>query len=126
MENIENRGKIKIVVFGSINMDLVSRLPRLPSPGETLLGSDFFTAPGGKGANQAAACARLGAAAVMFGRVSNDVYEIVALGKGQTLRAAVRFANISGAASSTKRGAQPSMPGMKDIENYLKEHTTND
>lgn len=126
MENIENRGKIKIVVFGSINMDLVSRLPRLPSPGETLLGSDFLTAPGGKGANQAAACARLGAAVVMFGRVSNDVYEIVALGKGHTLRAAVPFANISGAVSSTKRGAQPSMPGMKDIENYLKEQTTND
>jgi len=117
---------MKIVVFGSINMDLVSRLPRLPLPGETLLGSDFFTAPGGKGANQAAACARLGAAVVMFGRVGNDVFGAVALGKGQTLREAVRFANIAGAVSSTKRGAQPSMPSMNDVENYLKEQTTND
>lgn len=65
---------MKIVVFGSINMDLVSRLPRLPTPGETLIGSDFFTAPGGKGANQAAACARLGAVVTMLGRVGNDVF----------------------------------------------------
>jgi ribokinase len=50
---------MSIVVFGSINMDLVSRVPRLPAPGETLRGSDFFTTLGGKGAKQAAASARL-------------------------------------------------------------------
>ncbi len=65
---------MSIVVFGSINMDLVSRVPRLPLPGETLRGSDFFTAPGGKGANQAAACARLGAEVAMIGRVGEDVF----------------------------------------------------
>ena len=71
---------MRIVVFGSLNMDLVSRLPRLPAPGETLRGSDFFTAPGGKGANQAAACARLGAITCMVGRVGEDVF-------GSSLRA---------------------------------------
>jgi ribokinase len=63
-----------ILVFGSINMDLVSRVPHLPAPGETQRGSDFFTASGGKGANQAAACARLGASVEMIGRVGEDVF----------------------------------------------------
>jgi ribokinase len=49
-----------IIVVGSINMDLVVRAPRHPQPGETILGSDFQTFPGGKGANQATAAARLG------------------------------------------------------------------
>jgi ribokinase len=61
-----------VIVFGSINMDLVVRAPRLPVPGETLLGHDFFTAPGGKGANQAVAIARLGVPTQMVGRVGQD------------------------------------------------------
>jgi len=65
---------MSILVFGSINMDLVARVPRLPAPGETLRGSDFFTVPGGKGANQAAACACLGADVAMMGRIGDDVF----------------------------------------------------
>lgn len=63
-----------IAVFGSINMDLVVRAPRFPRPGETLSGHTFYTAPGGKGANQAVAAARLGAATYMVGRVGQDVF----------------------------------------------------
>lgn len=58
-----------IIVFGSINLDLVATAPRLPVPGETLLGEDFFKIPGGKGANQAVALARLGIPTQMVGRV---------------------------------------------------------
>jgi ribokinase len=61
-----------IHVFGSLNMDLVCRTPRLPQPGETILGTHFATLPGGKGANQAVAAARLGAATAMVGRVGKD------------------------------------------------------
>lgn len=61
-----------IVVIGSINMDLVCRTPRMPEPGETILGSDFVTIPGGKGANQAVAAARLGGSVHMVGRVGSD------------------------------------------------------
>ena len=61
-----------VIVFGSINMDLVAKTPRLPVPGETLQGHEFFTAPGGKGANQAVAVARLGIPTKMVGRVGSD------------------------------------------------------
>lgn len=63
-----------IVVVGSLNMDLVVRVPRAPRPGETLLGSGYETHPGGKGANQAVAAARFGAPVRMVGRVGRDAY----------------------------------------------------
>jgi ribokinase len=63
-----------IVVVGSINMDLVVRAPRHPKPGETILGTSFDTFPGGKGANQAVAAARLGGRVKMVGRVGNDSF----------------------------------------------------
>lgn len=55
-------------------MDLVVRVPRLPRPGETLVGESFATVPGGKGANQAVAAARLGARVAMLGCVGDDAY----------------------------------------------------
>jgi ribokinase len=65
---------LHIVVVGSLNMDLVVRTPRLPLPGETILGQDFRTIPGGKGANQAVVAARLGARVSMVGRVGDDSF----------------------------------------------------
>ena len=75
-----NRVKImsspaNIVVLGSINTDLVIRGPRLPAPGETVLGGAFFQAAGGKGANQAVAAARAGVGKVGFiGAVGDDAF----------------------------------------------------
>ena len=63
-----------ILVIGSINMDLTIHTPRLPRLGETITGSDFATTPGGKGANQAVAAARLGGRVRMIGGVGMDVY----------------------------------------------------
>jgi ribokinase len=74
---------MSIAVFGSINMDLVARTPHLPAPGETLTGRTFRTVPGGKGANQAVACARLGAHTHMIGRVGGDEF-------GRSLLASLR------------------------------------
>jgi ribokinase len=62
----------KIVVVGSLNMDLVGCAPRLPVAGETITGHTFFDAPGGKGANQAYAAAKLGGRVSMIGRVGPD------------------------------------------------------
>jgi ribokinase len=61
-----------IVVVGSVNMDLVIRAPRMPSPGETIAGSGFRTIPGGKGANQAVAAVRSGAQVHLIGSVGGD------------------------------------------------------
>lgn len=63
-----------IIVFGSINLDLITKTPRLPMAGETLQGSEFFTAAGGKGANQAVAAARLGATTHLVGRLGDDPF----------------------------------------------------
>ncbi|WP_159814880.1 ribokinase [Pseudomonas sp. 18058] len=65
-----------VVVIGSLNMDLVTRAPRLPVGGETLIGHSFATVSGGKGANQAVAAARLGAQVAMVGCVGSDDYGV--------------------------------------------------
>ncbi|WP_175615378.1 ribokinase [Piscibacillus halophilus] len=64
----------KIAVIGSINMDLVSTTDRFPNKGETILGTDFKNIPGGKGANQAVAAAKLGADVTMIGCVGDDPF----------------------------------------------------
>lgn len=77
----------KVVIVGSLNMDLVTRAPRLPRAGETLAGQSFVTVPGGKGANQAVAAARLGASVAMIGCVGDDAY-------GEQLRSALLVEGI--------------------------------
>ena len=68
-----------IVVFGSINLDLVARVPRIPAPGETLSGTAFVTAAGGKGANQALAARQAGAYVALYGAVGRDDFARAAL-----------------------------------------------
>lgn len=83
MNNLSGETKdrpLQVVVVGSINMDLVVHSRQLPRPGETVIGRDFTEMPGGKGANQAVAAARLGALTSMIGCLGNDAY-------GERLRA---------------------------------------
>ena len=64
----------RVIVVGSLNMDLVARSSRIPKPGETIIGGEFRTVPGGKGANQAVAAARMGAEVSMVGRLGQDAF----------------------------------------------------
>src|SRR6056297_598251 len=64
----------KIAVVGSSNTDMVIKCSRLPAPGETVLGGQFFMNPGGKGANQAVAAAKLGGDVVFVAKVGNDIF----------------------------------------------------
>ena len=69
----------RVTVVGSVNLDLVVRVERLPEPGETVGGGAFARVPGGKGANQAVACARLGADVTMIASVGRDPFAAEAL-----------------------------------------------
>jgi len=66
--------KPKITVIGSSNTDLVATVPKLPAPGETVMGKEFIVAPGGKGANQAVAIARIGGDVTFVAKVGMDDY----------------------------------------------------
>ncbi|WP_130620806.1 ribokinase [Dyella amyloliquefaciens] len=77
----------RVVVVGSINMDLVTLAPRFPAPGETILGERFLTVHGGKGANQAVAAARLGAEVTLVGAVGDDAF-------GEQLREGLARENV--------------------------------
>lgn len=74
MSALSGRSGGGIVVLGSVNMDLVVSVTRRPAPGETVLGGEYATHPGGKGANQAVAAARLGGRVSFVGRVGNDAF----------------------------------------------------
>ena len=87
----------RVAVVGSLNMDLVARVPQLPVPGQTLAGSGFAQVPGGKGGNQAVAAARLGAAVAMIGRVGSDA-------NGASLRAGLEEEGIDCHAIATSDG----------------------
>ncbi|MFD8556357.1 ribokinase [Streptosporangium canum] len=78
----DGAGPYEMIVVGSVNADLVVRVDRRPAPGETVIGSDLLTYPGGKGANQAVAAARLGARVALLGRIGSD-------GNGEFLRKAL-------------------------------------
>ena len=69
----------KIVVIGSCNTDMVVKANRLPVPGETILGGTFYMNPGGKGANQAIAAARLGAEVTFISKIGYDLFGLQAL-----------------------------------------------
>ena len=75
----DERHAVSLTVVGSVNLDLVARCERLPRPGETLTGASFARHPGGKGANQAVAAARLGAEVTFVGSVGFDAYAEEAL-----------------------------------------------
>lgn len=77
----------RIIVFGSLNIDVVQHVSRLPVPGETIAGADLATSTGGKGANQSCAAARLGARALMAGVVGNDPF-------AQTILSDLRSAGV--------------------------------
>ena len=74
MSGSENVNPPSVLVVGSANLDFVTRLPHLPAPGETVLGESYTTAPGGKGANQAVACARAGGEVAFCGALGEDPF----------------------------------------------------
>jgi ribokinase len=88
----------RVLVVGSINMDLIVRCPRIPREGETLHGSGFTTAGGGKGANQAVAASRLGARTTLIARLGEDEF-------GGTLRSNLERAGVSTEAIATDADA---------------------
>ena len=105
--------KPKILVVGSFMMDLISSAERLPSLGETVIGTSFNTAPGGKGANQAVQCARLGADVTMLGCVGKDAF-------GEEMLSAVSASGVD--VRSVKRSsAHPSGVGI--IQLQVSEHS---
>jgi ribokinase len=93
-----NPNQKPIVVVGSINMDLVASAAHIPAAGETILGTGFETHPGGKGANQAVAVARLGYPVQMIGQLGDDVF-------GQKLRDGLNTAGVDTSAVGTVPGS---------------------
>ena len=89
-----------IVVIGSSNIDLVAKAPRIPVPGETLTGSEFFMVPGGKGANQAVAGAKLGGEVVFVAKLGKDLYAKKSLDNFKTVGINTKHVKQLGGVSS--------------------------
>jgi ribokinase len=108
--DLADRKDQPIVVVGSLNMDLVMRTPRVPQGGETIHGHEFSTLPGGKGANQAVACARLGGRVSMIGQVGDD-------GFGKTLRDGLSAdgIDVSGVGQTAVVGTGVAMILVEDV-----------
>lgn len=122
-----------VVVIGSINYDISVFAPRLPRPGETLLGSGHFFGPGGKGANQAVAVARLGATVGLIGRVGDDDFgvslveglagegvDVSAVGVDNDAATGVAVITIDEAAENTIVGS--SGANMKLMPDHIADH----
>ncbi len=94
-----------ILVVGSANMDMVVTAEHFPQPGETILGKKFGMFPGGKGANQAVACAKLGGMTYFIGKMGKDIFK----------EKLIQVASFS----VTRMGAQSSMPTRNEIEEWM-------
>jgi ribokinase len=90
----------KIVVVGSSNTDMVVKTPRFPEPGETIIGGDFYMFPGGKGANQAVAAARMGGEVTFICCVGDDIFGRNALEGYKKEGIDVSFSRVVNGASS--------------------------
>ena len=104
-----------MVIVGSINTDLVVRAARLPRPGETVTGGPLSTVPGGKGANQAVAAARLGAAVHMVARIGTDVF-------GESSLASLRNAGVD-LTHVTRDADAPTGTAMIVVDDFRGENT---
>jgi ribokinase len=91
-------GPPRVVVVGSVNIDLIVTAPELPRPGETVLGREFSTVPGGKGANQAIGAARAGARTTFLGAIGSDAF-------GVTLKARLVSSTVDTSLLRTVYGA---------------------
>lgn len=104
----------KILVVGSFVMDLILSAPRFPSSGESVIGTSFSTAPGGKGANQAVQASRLGAKVTMAGRVGNDDFG----------KALIKSANDSGVDTKYVTVSPSTPTAIGNIQLQVKESGT--
>lgn len=106
--------KPNILVVGSFMMDLIASAPRVPNLGETVIGTSFQTAPGGKGANQAVQCARLGANVTMVGCVGDDTF-------GEKLLSTAKASSVD---ISHVRISKGNSSGVGHIQLEVSEHKT--
>lgn len=91
---------MKITVVGSSNTDMIIQVPRIPKPGETILGGTFSTAPGGKGANQAVAAARAGGEVTLIAKIGDDMFGTRAIQGFREEHIDIRYVGKAGSAPS--------------------------